>query len=90
MPISRRSLEIQFRKYLNRSPAREIRRVQLERSRDLLARRDLSITEVALECGFANATRFGVAFKKDTGKTPHGFRKELLAGQPSTGLGLGS
>ncbi len=88
VPISRRSLEIQFRKYLGRSPAREIRRVQLERSRDLLGRRELSITEVALACGFANATRFGVAFKKDTGKTPHTFRKELLAGQRQTTIGV--
>lgn len=88
VPISRRSLEIQFRKYLGRSPAREIRRVQLERSRDLLARRELSITEVALACGFANATRFGVAFKKDTGKTPYAFRKELLAGQPTSRLNI--
>lgn len=87
VPISRRSLEIQFRKYLGRSPAREIRRVQLEHSRDLLGRRELSITEVALSCGFANATRFGVAFKKDTGKTPHSFRKELLAGQRQTTIG---
>ncbi|TWT48829.1 AraC family transcriptional regulator [Botrimarina hoheduenensis] len=88
VPISRRSLEIQFRKYLGRSPAREIRRVQLERSRDLLGRRELSITEVALACGFANATRFGVAFKKDTGKTPYAFRKELLSGQPSSTLNV--
>lgn len=88
VPISRRSLEIQFRKFLGRSPAREIRRVQLERSRDLLGRRELSITEVALACGFANATRFGVAFKKDTGKTPHSFRKELLAGQRQTTIGV--
>lgn len=88
VPISRRSLEIQFRKYLGRSPAREIRRVQLEKSRDLLGRRELSITEVALACGFANATRFGVAFKKDTGKTPHSFRKELLAGQRQTTIGV--
>ena len=88
VPISRRSLEIQFRKYLGRSPAREIRRVQLERSRDLLSRRELSITEVALSCGFANATRFGVAFKKDTGKTPHAFRKELLAGQQRATIGV--
>lgn len=87
VPISRRSLEIQFRKYLGRSPAREIRRVQLERSRDLLTRRELSITEVALACGFANATRFGVAFKKDTSKTPHSFRKELLAGQQTAPIG---
>lgn len=81
VPISRRSLEIQFRNYLGRSPAREIRRVQLERSRELLGKRELSITEVAMACGFANATRFGVAFKKETQQTPLAFRKELLAGR---------
>jgi transcriptional regulator GlxA family with amidase domain len=53
-----------------------------------LGRRELSITEVALACGFANATRFGVAFKKDTNKTPHTFRKELLAGQRQTTIGV--
>lgn len=84
VPISRRSLEIQFRNYLGRSPAREIRRVQLERGCELLGRRELSITEIALACGFANATRFGVAFKKATEMTPHSYRKELLAGQKST------
>lgn len=81
VPISRRSLEIQFRNYLGRSPAREIRRVQLERSRTLLGKRELSITEVALACGFANATRFGVAFKKEMNQTPLAYRKEILAGR---------
>ena len=36
VPISRRSLEIQFRAYLGRSPAEEIRRVRLDRGRQLL------------------------------------------------------
>ena len=40
VPVSRRSLEIQFRHYLGRSPAEEIRRVRLEKGRDLLARTD--------------------------------------------------
>lgn len=81
IPISRRSLEIQFRNYLDRSPAREIRRVQLERSKELLKKRELSISEVAYACGFANATRFGVAFKKETQTTPLGYRREVLAGK---------
>lgn len=88
VPISRRSLEIQFRKYLGRSPAREIRRVQLERGCELLARQEYSITEVALACGFANATRFGVALKKDRGKTPQMFRKELISGQKRAAMSL--
>ncbi len=78
LPISRRSLEIQFRSYLGRSPAEEIRRVRLDRGRQLLGRRELSITEIALACGFSNATRFGVAFRKSFGTTPRSFRKTLI------------
>lgn len=78
VPISRRSLEMQFRSYLERSPAEEIRRVRLERGRELLARREMSITEVALACGFSNATRFGIAFRKRYDTTPRGFRKTLF------------
>jgi LacI family transcriptional regulator len=79
VPISRRSLEIQFRSYLGRSPAEEIRRIRLDRGRQLLGRRELSITEIALACGFSNATRFGVAFRKCFGTTPRAFRKTLIA-----------
>ena len=79
VPISRRSLEIQFRSYLGRSPAEEIRRVRLERGRTLLGKREMSITEVALASGFSNATRFGIAFRKQYGSTPRSFRKTLFA-----------
>ncbi|MCC7476146.1 MAG: DNA-binding transcriptional regulator [Pirellulales bacterium] len=79
VPMSRRSLEIQFRSYLGRSPAEEIRRVRLERGKQLLGRRELSITEISLSCGFSNATRFGVAFRKAFGTTPRAYRKTLIA-----------
>ncbi|MEN1679288.1 MAG: DNA-binding transcriptional regulator [Planctomycetota bacterium] len=81
IPISRRGLEIAFQNYLGRSPAREIRRVQLERGKELLGKRELSIGEVAQACGFANATRFGVAFKKESSTTPLAYRRKLLEGQ---------
>jgi LacI family transcriptional regulator len=77
VPVSRRSLEIQFRRLLGRSPAEEIRRVRLDRGRELLARSDISISEIATACGFANGTRFGVAFRKRFGKTPLAYRKQL-------------
>lgn len=78
VPISRRSLEIQFQHYLGRSPAEEIRRVRLEKGKELLARSDFSIGEIAVACGFANTTRFGVAFRKRYGQTPLAYRKQLL------------
>ncbi len=78
VPVSRRSLEIQFQHYLGRSPAEEIRRVRLEKGQELLARSEMSIGEIALACGFANATRFGVAFRKRFGLTPLAYRKQLV------------
>ncbi|MEM9353505.1 MAG: DNA-binding transcriptional regulator [Planctomycetota bacterium] len=77
VPVSRRSLEIQFRHFLGRSPAEEIRRVRLEKGRQLLADSGLSVGEIATACGFANGTRFGVAFRKRFGQTPLGYRKQL-------------
>jgi len=81
VPVSRRSLEIQFRRILGRSPAEEIRRVRLEKGKSLLGRSELSIAEVAVASGFANSTRFGVAFRKKFGMTPLAFRKQLLHSQ---------
>lgn len=78
VPVSRRSLEIQFQHYLGRSPAEEIRRVRLEKGQELLARTDLSIGEIAVACGFANSTRFGVSFRKRFGQTPLAYRKQLV------------
>ncbi len=78
VPVSRRSLEIQFQKYLGRSPAEEIRRVRLEKGKNMLSRTDLPIGEIALACGFSNATRFGVAFRKRFQQTPLEYRKQLV------------
>ena len=78
VPVSRRSLEIQFQKYLGRSPAEEIRRVRLEKGKTLLSRSDMPIGEIAIACGFSNATRFGVAFRKRFQQTPLEYRKQLM------------
>ncbi len=78
VPVSRRSLEIQFQKYLGRSPAEEIRRVRLEKGKSMLSRTELPIGEIALACGFSNATRFGVAFRKRYEQTPLEYRKQLV------------
>ncbi|MAT71598.1 MAG: AraC family transcriptional regulator [Planctomycetaceae bacterium] len=79
LPVSRRSLEIQFRKYLGRSPAEEIRRVRLEKGRELLSNSDMSIAEIASASGFANGTRFGVAFRKKFGMAPLAYRKQVAS-----------
>ncbi|MDO5416958.1 MAG: AraC family transcriptional regulator [Lachnospiraceae bacterium] len=51
-------------------------RVRIQDSEDLLANSTLSITEVALACGFSDGNYFGDVFKKVKGMSPNQFRKQ--------------
>jgi LacI family transcriptional regulator len=76
LAVSRRSLERQFRETLGRSPRSEICRVIAERAKDLLTNTELSIPSVAARCGYKRANHFTTMFRKQTGKTPTGFRRQ--------------
>ena len=80
VPVSRRYLELQFKRFLGRLPAEEIRRIRLDRGKELLAQSSLSIEEIAEACGYAGATQFGVAFRKRFRQTPLAYRKHLVKG----------
>ncbi|MEX0653460.1 MAG: DNA-binding transcriptional regulator [Phycisphaeraceae bacterium] len=73
--ISRRSLERRFAGLLGRSPQAEIRRVRLERAKQLLAGTELRMPEVAVRSGFSNAERLSVVFRRETGVTPTDYRR---------------
>ncbi|SIN95489.1 LacI family transcriptional regulator [Singulisphaera sp. GP187] len=75
--ISRRSLERRFRTIFNRSISEEIRRVHLERARDMLAGTELSMSEVAEHAGFSNARHLSIAFRQQTGRTPSAYRQQF-------------
>ncbi len=75
--MSRRTLEQRFQASLNRSPFSEIRRVQIERVKTLLAQTDLTHEAIAPECGFSSVTRMAPAFKKATGMTLGGYRRQF-------------
>ncbi|MEQ8839019.1 MAG: AraC family transcriptional regulator [Lacipirellulaceae bacterium] len=77
VPVSRRYLEQQFKRYFGRLPAEEIRHLRLERGKELLAQSEISVESVATACGYAGSTQFGVAFRKKYGQTPLAFRKGL-------------
>ena len=49
--------------------------VRLEKAASLLSTTDLSVTEVALQCGYTNISYFIRSFKKFFGTSPHVFRK---------------
>jgi LacI family transcriptional regulator len=76
LAISRRSLEIRFRKMIGRTIHEELQRVRLERARRLLLETDHSIPRVAEAAGFSSPSYFVQVFRQHTGLTPARFRKQ--------------
>jgi LacI family transcriptional regulator len=73
--LSRCVLERRFRESFHRSPGEEIRRVRLERARQLLVETDLSIPDVAESCGFGSNAYFTDCFNRSQGISPLRYRK---------------
>jgi LacI family transcriptional regulator, galactose operon repressor len=77
VPMARRALERRFRKWLQRSISEEIRRIHLERSRQLLSQTDLPLSAVATQSGFTDGRQLSVVFRRETGLTPSAFRRRF-------------
>ena len=78
VPVSRSQLERHFLRVLGRTPGAEIRRVHLERARQLLRETSMSMPEVAFSAGYCSPEYFAHAFKSQTGLTPMTYRKRVL------------
>ena len=78
--VSKRNLELRFKKALGHTPGVEIRRAKVARARMLLAESDLSITRIAAECGFRYLSNFNVLFRRVMNQTPSAYRKQIREG----------
>jgi LacI family transcriptional regulator len=76
VPVARRTLEYQFKRRLQRTVHQEIRRVQLQRVRNLLVATDWDMPAIAAESGFEYPSQMSTLFKKHTGLTPTDFRRQ--------------
>jgi LacI family transcriptional regulator len=68
--LSRRALEQRFRTILGRSPAAEIRRVHLERAKELLMTTDAPTSQIAQESGFNYTEVMNQVFRREMQQTP--------------------
>lgn len=75
--LSRSSLERRVRKLLGHSPQQEIRNCQLKQVRSLLTKTDMSIEQIAINCGFEHPEYLHVVFKREMNMTPGDYRKAL-------------
>ncbi len=77
VPVSRRSLERRFQETMQRTIGQEIRRVHLERAKDLLANTDLSIAQVAEHAGYSTGKHLCTVVRQETGVTPSAYRRQF-------------
>ena len=75
--VSRRTLEIKFRKYLGRTILDEIKNVRIERAKQMLRESDASIERIALTVGFSATSYFIQTFRKEAGVTPARYRRDV-------------
>lgn len=65
-----------FRQVTGETPHQFVLRQRVEYAKRLLHNQDLSLTQVAMESGFAHQSHLTHIFKRHTGITPHEFRKQ--------------
>lgn len=68
--LSRRQLERMFQQNLGLSPGQKLRQVRLSHAASLLAETNMSMSEIAVACGFPSFEAFRSAFKNSFGTAP--------------------
>ena len=64
-----------FKKGLNTTPGNYILNCRISAVKDMLVNTNLTLSEIAIECGFNSQSYFSDCFKKSVGVSPKDFRK---------------
>lgn len=66
-----------FKKSVGISPYQYLMQQRVERAKQLLDKQSLTISTIAMDCGFANQTHLTKVFRQMTGITPKAYRKRF-------------
>jgi AraC family transcriptional regulator len=66
-----------FKQSLGMPPHRYHNSRRIEQAKTLLAKPELSVTNIGLTVGFSETSSFTAAFRKATGQTPTGYQRSL-------------
>ena len=75
LTISRRQLDRIFNENIQTTPKNHYKELRLSRASGLLVQTGLSVTEVAMSCGFQSASHLAKYFRPSYGVTPGEYRK---------------
>ena len=67
-----------FRQSMGIAPYQYVIQQRIERAKTLIKRHELSLVEIAFECGFSNQSHLIHHFKKQIGMTPSQYRQQLF------------
>jgi len=76
LSISRRTLNVNFKKQFGRTPGEEIQRLRIAYAIDLVVHTKFPIDRIAARLGFDEPTSFTKFFRKHTGSSPTAYRKQ--------------
>lgn len=74
--ISESHFSRSFKQSVGTSPYRYLMHQRVERAEQLLKRQTTSISDIALDCGFANQTHLTKVFRQMIGMTPKAYQKQ--------------
>ena len=81
--LGRRQLERRFADDIAMSPAKYHRSLALSRARWMLTHSDLSLADIAAECGLGDGSQFARAIRQETGSSPTAYRENTRAAEMS-------
>lgn len=67
-----------FKKSTGKPLHRYIEEIKIDKASNLLITTDMTLTEIAYECGFCSQSYFSYAFKRHTGMTPRNYAKNII------------
>lgn len=79
--LSLRQVQRMFQDSLNTTPTKYYLRLRLRRARELLLQSEMSITQVAVACGFQSTCHFSKSYRSLYGRTPRSERQLPMSGE---------
>lgn len=74
--LSRKTLEVRFRRSIGRTPHEELQRRRIDRVKSLLRQTDSPLKQIARAAGFTYVEHLHLVFRQHTGMTPSQFRAQ--------------
>jgi LacI family transcriptional regulator len=77
--LSKRTIQLRFKKALGRSIYHEIRRCRIQQMADMLAHTRFTIQQIGYHLEFEDICHISRLFKKETGMTPKAYRERFTS-----------